>query len=255
MADLSARVILFPVVFIGLFAFLMLYMPADFLIGDIDYESKDYPSVFTAQDIAQYKFFDNLTLAYGSYNQLIELGTETQGYCKFLVHWYTHWQGVNSSWLKLEYVTWEVYIFGIPVRTTESCTWRGHITPEMEILPTYLSKTDLQQNCYANESYGRFSASSRSSPTVEVWLSDSNETRDNVLSAWSDEEMIFTIAMGIDEFSSTLSSYDTLVRLLTFQEIQAIPIWVSYPINLFIWGLTAYGIYNLIIKIIPLVGS
>lgn len=254
MADVTARNVLFPIMFIAVFVFLFLYMPNEFVVGEVDYLEKDHPSFFTAQDIAQYKFIDNATLEYGEYNKLLELGTEASGYVKYIAHWYTHYNGLNYSFLKLEYVSWEVYIFGIPIRTVESCAWTGYINPTMSILPQYMAWDDLVDNT-ENGTVARFSCKSRSSPTVEVWITDENETRNNVLEAWQDEKILLTLAMGIDDFRSTLSSYDTLVRLLTFQEIQQIPIWISYPINIFIWGLTAYVLYCLILKAIPFLGD
>jgi len=92
--------------------------------------------------------------------------------------------------------------------------------------------------------------------SVTVWISDWNETRDEVLTAWNtDGKVAVSMGMGIDVASGGLSGWDILGRLMTFQAPEILGLTgigatiLNAAIALPLWAMIAYIALRLLIII------
>jgi hypothetical protein len=254
MADVQARNVIFFVSILVMFSFLVGLMPVQFYMGseEEEYYDYNYPSFFTPSDIEKIKYYDNATLVYYGQNWgYFDLGSEATGYARFKA-WFTYDLNppFNPRFVKLSYITWYWWIF----ESSERCHFEGKFVKDMEDHPERIRLVDCTNNWDSDYNSSRFTAESYNSPLVQMWITDTNTTRNDITEAWvTDGNITVTLGMGFTDFETKLSSWSILASLLTYQDVRGLPNAIAYPISTVIWAGVAYCVYCLILKVIPLI--
>lgn len=242
MADVNLGNVVFCVAFITMFTFLLATIPVEFYTNFGSYRGLDYPAYLRAHEIAKLAYWDNDTLVYES------------GYVYFNLNT-TEWKAsfaylYDNRTVHLRFIVWRWWIF----EYSELCQFEGYNVTDVLSPKTMMYLEDAQANWYSEQNASKFIAWSASSPIVDVWITDANESRYDLSEAWfTDGELSMTLGMGFDSLQSAQSAWSIVAKFLTFQPIGDMPIWITYPINVVFWVSVGYLIYCLILKALPFV--
>jgi hypothetical protein len=241
--DLGAK-LLFIISFLGLFFLIIAIAPSIMIYGTPVYKQYEVPTYFSAQDIQAIKYFKNYTVNIGD-NIVVDF-TPTPNY-KF----YLRWQNPPfvPSYLWLVHVDWEFWF----IIHEHSLFWNNQSNIEYPQREFFEQHWDSKNN--VSVSYAHCI-----DITVKVWVGDTNNTRNNITSAWNDGHLQVGIGFGYSDTEVKLSSWDIITRLLTFQAPQifgsgSIGLAVNVIIALPIYAMIAYLIYRLVLMAIPFVGG
>lgn len=241
MSEKLSKPLIFVVLFLGLFIALMVTIPIEFLTAGMkEYQQYDVPSYFSAEDIQTIRYFKQLnltTMTYFDFNPDINY--------KFYVQKFG-WSGYPRYFA---HVTWEFWGFmtSHSLKIESGDAW------------LYLSEALLKWNPTVNASI--FYPVSCEHITIKMWLTDRNTSRNNLTTAWWNDELTLGMGFGFQETEIKLSSWDIIARLLTFQAPEifglsgTFALIVNVIITLPFYTCIAYLIYRLILMAIPFVGG
>jgi len=241
--------IVFSLVFLGLFIALIGIKPSEFYWSQArTYQQYEYPDYFTQEDIQYIRYFINKSVTrpapWYPPNEVWFDFTTKGANLKIIVTWY----GTDIDKITFERVTWEWWIFFTASYLTID-DFGGELTKQEVI-----SKWDDSIN--ASVIYPVYD----DVVTLKVWITDSNETRNNINTAWDEGNLFIGIGFGFEDLETKLSAWDIIGRLLTFQspEIFGLTGATATVLNLVIalplWGCVAYLITRLILLFIPFAG-
>ena len=138
---------------------------------------------------------------------------------------------VNGRTIRLEWVTW--YLWWMV--QTETMTWQD------STFGWYIMKGDILNHIIpGNVSVSYFDKVYSTNPSVHVQFIDTNQTRNNIGSAWDAGSLNTRISFGMDNVTIAINALTLVSELLFFQAWS----W-CYPILMFVidlpfWTLTVY---------------
>jgi len=157
---------------------------------------------------------------------------------------------IKVSWVEghgiyVDRVSWEWWIF----YTLESISLVGSKT---KTVYSYLTENALTDNWFSEYNVSKFIGSGYE--TLQIFVMDSNTTRNDIAQAFQEGEVQIGIGMGIEDLSTKLSTWGIVATLLTFQAPNIHPL-VNALIAIPFWACIAVLTYILILKAIPFVGG
>lgn len=222
-------------------------MPSDFL-GDTEvssYVNYEYPEYFDKYDIENIKFYENDTITRGLIPTQVWFDFNPDVNYKIYCEWW-----LTGNMITVKHVAWELWIYHpfhlmhIINETYGSPSW--HIDKELAV-----EMWDSDANA------SRIRPVYCSDISVTVWLSDTNTTRNDMSDAWDSGTLNIALGFGYDDYTATLTAWDIVGRLLTFQSPEIFGMTGDFAtvlnvmIGLPVWVMTAYLVYILILKAIP----
>jgi len=237
--------LVFVVSYLAIYFLLIGMMPLlapNLLYGGKEYlQTFDVPSYFSSADIENIKYFENETLNYGSIT-IFDFTDDIN--FKFRIQWFSLYQGNKLS---IDHITWEWLAF-----------YTAH-GMDVENGDSYITLEEALENWEEEYDASIFQPVSCNDVTAKIWITDSNETRNDLIEAWDEGVLIMGIGFGFDDVSTSYSAFNLIGLLLTFQspEIFGATGIIAVTFNLIanspIYLAIAYLVFYFITSIIPFI--
>lgn len=221
----------FIVSFLGIFVILVASMPSGFYVSAPDYEGRDYPDYWSAEDIKSIVFWGNTTVTYEySWHYLKIDRSPNFDDIDIRIYWYTYKPGENGFYFERYWYQW------------------GWWLQIQQIKPYPLSELDVRDNIDETGNFSRFEMHCNSFNYI-TYFGFNQTTYSSLEDALDNQDIIISMGMGWDYESGALSGWDLIGRLLFFQVPDIHPI-LNAIIALPIWAMISYLTFSLIMRII-----
>lgn len=236
--NLKAGYFIFIIILLGFFSFLVSTMPRDLIVsGSVYlYNQKTFPSYFTKEQIEITLYWINDTVNYAPYNPTIFAFSDGITY----LAWFGY-GGHNNFFI--DYLTNTIPLEGYITNQEK------YEIEKADLIANIINMNGTQVSIFYGRNRTGIFANQTSLGSLTIYITDPNTVRNDVAQAW--EDGLLMVGLGKGQELNVNSGWDLLAKLLTFQQIQGIPIWISYSINLLIWGLTAYCVIFFILEVLP----
>lgn len=236
MADVgdTGKQIVFVSTLLGIFFILVMSMPSGFYAVAPDYDERDIPSYWSAEDIRETKYWGNITdLPKDSAFYGMTIGSGTLD-ATTRVMWDSNYFGDPVFWFQHYWYEWGFWF----------------TTCSIEPWPLY--ESEVRANIDETGNASRFEMSCAHYNYITYFVN--NASYANLTEALDDGHIIVSMGVGWSTESGVLSGWDLVVRLLTFQlpdvttEINAI---IALPILTLI-GFLIFVTITMIVDMLPL---
>lgn len=242
--DKIAVIFMFILVFTAIYIGLTALVPVELVYSGSGLTGQTIPSYFTRSDIEAYKYYQTHNLIYQSATAFDFRPNGTQFYIDVFFDGYSP----ATDYISIRHLTgwflwWPIHE---PMYPTQLQT--NSYYPDIR-------KADVLAKWDATKNATIFYPVQCDHLTVKVWMIDQNQTRNNIGQAWDAHQLRMTIAFGVDTLSTTLSSWDIVARLLSFQAftfgLNPLAALLASVMNLLFFAGIAYVIYRIVLMAIP----
>lgn len=244
---------IFLVTFLGVFAYLVSTMPAEFATASKEYVQHDVPEFWQAVDVVKLNYSDAFRFNSSDYGGVLGahwVSFKVGGW-DVQLRWITGGGGpYHILFRRLE--KWWIFIIN-----AEDCKWYHeekavHYHPFGDPESYAVRPEDIAQY-FDEDGYATFRIEcSRFTMTIHMYY---NTTKyDSFTDAYYANDWHALIGVTWDQLNTAISAWDLIGRILTFQAPEvhpAINILIAIPI----WAATAILVFILIVKVIPFVGG
>lgn len=236
--NLKAGYFIFIIILLGFFTFLITTMPSDLIVTGTVYSQnqKTFPSYFTKEQVETTIYWINDTVIYAPYTPTVFGFPDGITYLAFFGY-----GGHNDFFI-------DYLANAVPLEGYVTHIEKFEVT-EADLVANIIDLNGTQASIFYGKNRTGLPANQTSLGSLTIYITDPNIARNDVAQAWEDSLLMVGLAKGQE--LNINSGWDLLAKLLTFQQIQGIPILISYAINLLIWSLTAYCIIFFMIEILP----